>query len=251
METSKEKVQWLEYDLFEPFSTFICKTYLRHGGFSTGPFAALNTSDEVGDRLETVKANRALISKDLNANALVFLKQRHGDKIVEITKDNLHEAYEADGFYTKEKHVALAITHADCQAAIFYAPKHGVIAAVHAGWKGQAIDIYGKMVNLLKEKYQILPEELFVIISPSLCPLHAEFKNYQEELPEKFWSFQSKEKPKHFNLWKIAIMQLTEAGVKEGQIEVAQSCTFCEEEDFYSHRRDKQTGRLATVAILN
>ncbi len=250
METDKENLGWIEYDLFENFPQFNCKTYLRHGGFSKEPFATLNVSEEVGDHPDSVKANRELIKKDLQAGYLVFAKQRHGDNLIEVTKDNLKDIEEADGLYTKEKNIALAIAHADCQAAVFYAPKKNILAVAHAGWKGQVLNIYQKMVQTLKDKYQVEPGELLVSISPSLCPKHAEFKNYQEELPEEFWDFQDKEKPKHFNLWKIAIMQLTTAGVREDQIEVAQSCTFCEDQDFYSHRRSKPTGRHATAAVL-
>lgn len=250
METDKEKLGWIEYDLFEKISELNCKTYLRHGGFSKDHFATLNVSNETGDHPDSVKANRELIKKDLKVENLVFAKQKHGDNLIEVTRDNVDNIGEADGLYTKEKKLALAINHADCQAAIFYAPKQNVLAVVHAGWKGQVLNIYQKMVQTLKEKYGVDPSDLLVSISPSLCPKHAEFKNYKEEFPEEFWSFQNKEKPKHFNLWKIAIMQLTKAGVREAQIEVAQSCTFCEEKDFYSYRRNKSTGRHATAAAL-
>ncbi len=250
MEPEREKIGWTEYDIFEKFPSLECKTYLRRGGFSKGCFATLNLSDAVGDHPDSVKANRGLIKRDLGIKRMVFAKQIHGDNLVEITWDNLDRIPEADGLYTKEKNIALAITHADCQAAIFYALDKNILAAVHAGWKSQAKNIYQKTVQTLKDRFSVSPEEIRVAISPSLCPLHAEFKNYKEELPKEFWNFQMKDCPYHFNLWKIALYQLTEAGIREDFVDIAQSCTFCEEKDFYSHRRDKRTGRHATVAVL-
>lgn len=240
---------WMEYDIFEKFPALACKTYLRRGGFSKEMFASLNLSDEVGDHLDSVNANRGLVKRDLQVKNLIFAKQKHQDVLMEVTSDNLDRSKECDGLYTREKNIALAITHADCQAAVFYSPEKNVIAAVHAGWRGQVKNIYRKTVRTLQEKCGVLPHELFVCISPSLCPEHAEFKNYQEELPESFWSFKNKDRPL-FNLWKIALFQLARAGVREDRVEIAQSCTFCEEKDFFSHRRDKKTGRHATVAVL-
>ncbi|MFA5249860.1 MAG: peptidoglycan editing factor PgeF [Parachlamydiales bacterium] len=250
MENDTRHLEWIEYDLFEKYPQMVCKTYLRHGGFSTGPLAALNLSNKVGDHPDSVKANRALVLEDLKVKNLVFALQTHSDRLVEVTEENLTNTLEADGLYTRVKNIALGITHADCQAAVFFDPVQQVLGVVHAGWKGLVLDLYGKMVKTLQEEMGVLPENLLVAISPSLGPDHAEFKDYKQDFPEEFWPFQVKDRPKYFNLWKVAIMQLARAGVKENQIEVAQSCTFCEEKDFYSYRRQKLSGRHGTLAAL-
>ncbi len=146
---------------------------------------------------------------------------------------------------TEKRGVGLGVRHADCQAAIFYDPKKHVIAGVHAGWRGNVKNIYKKTIQQMKRTYGTNPKDLIVCISPSLGPSNAEFTNYKTELPESFWRF--KEQECHFNLWEIASGQLIELGVPEDQIEIASICTFDHENDFFSFRRERKTGRNLTL----
>ncbi len=248
MEFDASKIEWLDYDLFEEYSHVIGKTFLRHGGVSKAPFDSLNISDDIGDHLDAVKLNRERIRAFLKLPHLIFAKQMHGTNIVEITKENVKEVHQADVLCTKELNIGLVIAHADCQAAIFYDPQKEVIAVAHAGWKGLVQNIYQKVVFYLTEHFQSKPEDLLVAISPSICPEHAEFKNYKSEIPKDLWSYQTK--PSYFDLWKIALDQLNLAQVAKEHIEVAGICTFCEKKDYYSFRRENKTGRHATVAAL-
>ncbi|NGX36591.1 MAG: hypothetical protein K1000chlam1_01440, partial [Candidatus Anoxychlamydiales bacterium] len=72
--------------------------------------------------------------------------------------------------------------------------------------------------------------------------------NYKTEVPKNLWSYQTE--PFHFDLKKIAQDELKEAGLKEDNIELANDCTYCNEKDYYSFRRDKDTGRNASVICL-
>ena len=138
--------------------------------------------------------------------------------------------------------------HADCQAAIFYDPVHHALANVHSGWRGNVKNIYQTTILKMASVFGTKPQDLLVGISPSLGPQHAEFKNYKVEFPEHFWSFQVC--PEYFDLWAIARHQLEEAGVLPYHIEIAGICTYANKEDCYSYRRDKVTGRHATLAML-
>jgi len=248
MELDKDRVQWIEYDLFTQYSHVFAGTFLRHGGASIGAFVSLNAGDNVGDHPDAVKVNRELIQKQVLVDHIVYAKQVHGADIFEITSQNFGKIPEADGLVTKEKQIGLAVTHADCQAALFYDPQNDIIGVVHAGWKGICKNIYQAMVDYLCTAMHSKPEDLIVCISPSLCPEHAEFKEYKEQLPREYWDFQ-KEK-NHFDLWAIANKQLLDAGVKEANIEMAQTCTYNNSKDYFSFRRDKITGRHATVIAL-
>jgi hypothetical protein len=248
MEFDASKLEWLDYDLLKDYPELIGKTYLRHGGVSKPPFDSLNISDSVGDHPDSVKVNRERIRTILKLPHLAFAKQMHGTNVAEITKENAAKPVEADVLFTKEKDVGLVVTHADCQAAIFYDPEHQVIAVVHAGWKGLVQDIYQKTVSHFVDRYKSKAQNLIVTLSPSLCPDHAEFKNYKKEIPEPLWKYQTK--PFHFDLWQIALDQLKKSNVAEENIELSGICTYCEKEDYYSHRREKKTGRHATLAAL-
>jgi len=243
-----KKIQWIEYNLLEPCNFLSGKTYLRHGGMSKGAYESLNLGDGVGDHPENVKMNRDLVRKDLQADYVVFAKQEHGNTVIEITKENAKEAHVCDAMVTREKKIALAAIHADCQAAIFVDAKKQIVGVVHAGWKGQVKNIYQSMVDFFTSRFGSDVKDLLVTISPSLGPCHAEFLNYKKELPESMWSFQME--AKHFDLWAIAKAQLNDAGITDKQTEFANICTFDNPTDYYSARRDHITGRHATVVVI-
>jgi len=90
-----------------------------------------------------------------------FIKQIHSDIIVPASS----ELHEADAHFCFEKNQALAIQTADCIPAIIMGPN--VIAAVHAGWRGVASNIGGKMLQTLKAD-GVLPADLYVFIGPHI-----------------------------------------------------------------------------------
>lgn len=248
MEFSKDKLEWLEFDLLKPYPWIAQAVFLKHGGTSSGSFASLNLADNVGDQPESIKVNRELVRKSLQAPHIVFANQEHKSNVVEVTLANASKLPPADALFTREKNLGLAITHADCQAAIFYDPENEVIGVAHAGYKGLGLNIYKSMIDALKKNVKTNPQNLIVCISPSLGPDHAEYIHYKTELPESFWEFQVK--PKHFDFWTIAQNQLMDEGVQEKNIEIVKTCTFCEKNDYFSFRREKKTGRHATIAMM-
>ena len=108
-------------------------------------------------------------------------------------------------------------------------------------------NIYQKTVDSLK-KMGSDPRDLIVCISPSLGPNFAEFVHYKKELPQSFLEFKKKECL--FDFWEISRSQLMQEGVLPSHIEIASLCTYENKEDFFSYRRDKITGRQATIAKL-
>ncbi len=176
----------------------------------------------------------------------VYFNQVHGKEIALVSR--LEDTFTADGGITHIKGVALAIRHADCQAAIFYDPMNQVIATVHAGWRGMTQNIYQETVSKFARYYESKPENLLVCIGPSLEPEHSEFVHYKNEFPESFWRFQ--EKPNYFNLWEIGRFQLTQAGILNHHIEISCLGTYSSPHQFPSYRRSKTRERLTTLASL-
>ena len=248
MEFEKAKMEWLEFDLLEPYPHVIHGVFLRHGGTSRGAFTTLNVGEGTSDHPDSVKVNREAVRKAVGVEHLVFPHQTHGTNVHRVTAKNLGKAAQADALFTTEKNIGLAVTHADCQAAIFYDPVHEAVAIAHAGWRGSAQNIYARVVEALQRDVGTQPHNLIVCISPSLGPDHAEFKNYKQELPQDFWSFQTK--PNYFDFWKISRKQLAACGIPEKNVEITEICTYCNSKDYFSHRRDKETGRHATVVAL-
>lgn len=240
----KGEVEWLEFDLLAEIPELVHGVFLRGGGVSGAPFHSLNAGGGSGDNPLNVDENRKIIQDTLGLPSLISGHQKHGVNIA-CPQDDLSDC---DGLLTEQPGIGLIIKHADCQAAIFYDPIHRAVANVHCGWRGNVQNIYAAAVKAMQAKMGSRPEDLLVCISPSLGPDVSEFKNYKTELPESFWPFQIK--PTYFNLWEISRHQLLECGILPHHIEIASLCTYAHKQDFFSYRRDKVTGRNATIVAI-
>jgi hypothetical protein len=240
-------IEWLTFELFAECKELKHGILLRKGGHSQKNFASLNLSFSVGDNNSHVQQNLQKVQKACRLPPLSTLRQAHGKAIWDLQMP-CSEASTADALVTRIPHQTLFITHADCQAAIFYDPVNHVLANVHAGWRGNVQQIYREVIEYLKGKYGTQPKNILAGISPSLGPKHAEFKHYQQEFPQAFWEYQVA--PNYFDLWAIAKMQLIACGLLDSHIEIAQMDTFDAPGDFFSYRRDRETGRNATFAVL-
>ena len=243
-----DQLHWLEFELLADFPHLIHGVLLRQGGSSLGNFSGLNLSRSVGDRVEHVEANLQSIRSAFSLSILFSTRLTHGADVVPIDPSTIGRVPFCDGMMTHYPELALLNTHADCQVAIFYDPIKHVLANVHSGWRGSVKNIYAVTVQQMKTIYGSKPENLLVCISPSLGPQSAEFVNYQQELPQHFWSFQVK--PNYFDFWKISEWQLHEAGILPTHLQIACMDTFTNSRDYFSYRRDKITGRQGTFACL-
>lgn len=245
----KNNVSWLEFPRLQAIATVRHAVFLRHGGNSPAPWDSLNLANNVGDDEKWVETNRSTIQSILQAKRLVSCLQEHKTKALFIQEESdLSIAGTADILFTDKIGIALSIQHADCQAAIFYDPRHHALAVVHAGWRGSAANIYSAAVSGMQQRWDSRPSELIAAIGPSLGPCHAQFIHWRSELPEELWPFQCA--PDYFDFWALSQTQLIQCGLKENNIEIARICTFCQAQDFFSYRRCSLTGRHATVAML-
>jgi YfiH family protein len=239
-----DQVFFWQFDLLLNCPEIVHGSFLRHGGVSEEDFASLNASYQVGDAEESVRINCEKIRSALGLSSLAFAKQNHGAER-EVIVSPYQNIGQCDALLTDLAGTGLMITHADCQAALFYDPIQKWIAAVHAGWRGAVLQIYTKTIQHMKELWRCQPENLLVCISPSLGPDDAEFIHFRKELPEKFWDYQVR--PTYFDFWAIAQDELQDAGVLPHHIEIARISTYAYPEDYFSYRRVKRSGRLATA----
>lgn len=245
----KKGICWLEFDLLTDRPEIKHATFLRHGGFSAGPYASLNMGDRIGDDPTVVENNRKIALDILGVSKVAWLCQCHGKAIHQVSVKDSSPPLQGDALTTSDSSIGLLIGHGDCQAAIFYDPVHHAISNVHSGWRGSVQNIYSETIQYMAKAYGTRPADLIVCISPSLGPLSSQFVNYRKELPEIFWPYQVK--PDYFDFWAISRMQLIDCGVLDAHIEIACMDTYANEKDFYSYRRDGVTGRHATIVSLN
>lgn len=216
----------------------------RFEGTSPPPYSSLNLSYGVGDDPGCVAANRQRVKHTLGISILLSARQVHGNRIYcasDIATDAEAEGY--DALITDQPGVGLLIQQADCQAILIHDPIRKVVAAIHCGWRGNAVNIIGKTIAEMRKRYHSDASSLLVAISPSLGPCCAELINYRQELPEQIHHFQ--ERKYHFNFWAISKHQLAQAGVVPEHIDAAGICSACDR-DYFSYRRTKKQGKAAT-----
>ena len=118
----------------------------RSGGVSSGPYATLNLSLSVGDDPGRVLENRRRLAVGFGASLedFVFARQVHGAgvRVVGATDRGsgalgFDDAIaDVDALVTRTPGVVLAILTADCVPIVLHDPVAGVLACVHAGWRG-------------------------------------------------------------------------------------------------------------------
>jgi hypothetical protein len=244
----------LEFNHFNRLGFLSHGIFTRAGGFSTAPFDDLNVGLSTGDCRNTVLKNRALISRTLGGGTPVYLNQIHSDTVLVLKKDEAGNVPQitgdsvADAVVTDIPDLALVIQVADCQAVILVDPVKRVVANIHSGWKGSVSNIIARSVDAMEETFGSTPGDILAGIGPSLGPCCAEFINYRTEIPEHLWRY--KDGNDHFDFWRISHDQLEERGVKSGNIIRAGICTRCSSDTYFSYRREKVTGRFASVVKI-
>lgn len=98
---------------------------------------------------------------------LVRVKQIHCDAVVETTNPEQDYQVIADAHFTREKNLALCVITADCVPVFFYDHHTGLIAGVHAGWRGVAARIIPKTIQKLVSEGAVA-NRLNVIIGPHI-----------------------------------------------------------------------------------
>jgi len=221
-------------------------TFNRHGGVSPSPWNSNNVSFGIGDSSDNVHANREQIKKAVGFKSLVSAKQVHGSKVYvadEVPAGGLEvEAF--DALVTNVPGIGLMIQQADCQAVFLFDPEKKAVGLAHVGWRGTVADIIAETVFTMSQTFSTEPVDIIAAISPSLGPCCAEFVNFRSELPAALHGYQVR--PNYFDFWKISRDQLCAAGIRPENIHVAAICTCCNQ-DFFSYRRDRDTGRFASV----
>lgn len=173
-----------------------------------------------------------------------WLNQVHGTEIVLVEK--MGAPMEADAMISRTPGVRLLIKTADCQPVVLADESAGIVAAVHAGWRGLTADIVPLTIQRMVE-LGAQPERLKVGVGPSLGVECAEFSEPLVEIPAQYhWAVRA---DRHVDLWAILEQQLQAAGVRMERVEWMKICTACHPE-WFSWRRNKTKERFGTWIAL-
>jgi YfiH family protein len=231
----------------------------RRSGVSQGEFASLNVGDEEKNVIQNLNIIRDSFA--MPENAMVMARQVHGDRILEIDEqDSLPVLVrEADGLMTARAGLAICIKTADCAPLLFVDRRLRVIGAVHAGWRGTALRIASKMVDMFSERFSSRREDIMVFIGPAIGPCCYEvdspvFEAFSADRDrDGFFHRLDKKDRWGFDLLNANRLQLMKAGIPEDHVQGADICTSCWQDLFYSHRaaKGRKEGRQLNFIMLN
>lgn len=237
-------IRWLTPD-WPPIPGVKAASTLRSGGASTHPFAELNLGDHVGDDPQTVERNRQQLILALGLrDAPAWLQQVHGTQVVEARPGH---AVTADASHTGQLNTPCVVLTADCLPVLFARTDGQKVAAAHAGWRGLAAGILDATLDALGSR------SVQVWLGPAIGPRAFEVGqevfdafNRRTDAAAECFSKTTKDRY-HADLYQLARTLLRLSGVDPASIYGGDRCTFLEPDCFYSYRRDRTTGRMATL----
>lgn len=211
-----------------------------------------NFSLDVGspEFLEEAGRLRARLRKELSLNSWVELHQVHGKTLLvepEATDPDRAGYLEADGACTERENHALLVKTADCQPILLAHTSGKYVAALHVGWRGNAIEFPVSGVHDFCEKYGLRPEDVLAVRGPSLGPGRSEFANYREEWPKAFHHLVQKDKT--IDLWALTREQLDAAGIPPENIFGLDLCSASLPGFLYSYRNKDEARQVALIWI--
>ncbi len=250
-------IRYLTFDIFP--ASLLHGVISRRGGVSPSPWDSLNVGGTVGDERARVRENRQRSFSAFGRQlASIFdVWQVHSADVVfaDAPIDPDTDLTKADVILTDRPEVTLYMRFADCVPILLHDPVKGVAGIAHAGWMGTVRGAGRAAVEAMQSRYGSRPADILAAIGPSIGPDHYEVgQDVIGQFQEAFGSaagdlIHSHEGRTHLDLWAANQRQLQEAGVK--QIEVAQVCTACHLEDWFSHRAEKgKTGRFGAIMAL-
>ena len=249
-------IRFFEFEVFRQHPEIVHGVFTRRGGVSRFPFDSLNISFSTGDNPDRVAQNRQKIREILDPKSVpVYINQVHGDRTVEVDAgfgEGGNKPPEADAMITDQLRKLLVVQVADCQSVILFDPENRVVANVHAGWRGSIQNIAGKCIEHMAARFGTRPKDIVAGVGPSLGPCCAEFIHYEKEIPPHLHGYRTAKDGVLFDFRKMSADQMVQKGVKAAHIELMDICTKCRPDLFYSYRRERVTGRFASViGILN
>ncbi|HYF60025.1 MAG TPA: peptidoglycan editing factor PgeF [Burkholderiaceae bacterium] len=232
---------------------------VRAGGVSAGPWGlegglagGLNLGAHVGDDPSAVAENRARLQAALPA-PIRWLEQVHGTAVHDADRP-AHEVPVADAAVCSSGAVVLAVMTADCLPVLLADREGRAVALAHAGWRGLAAGVVEAAVAALRAKAGERAS-IAAWLGPAIGPrafevgdeVRAAFCDGDARAARAFAADPVAGKWRA-DLCALARLRLADCGVEA--VHGGDACTVSEPSRFYSHRRDRRTGRMASLVWL-
>ena len=257
----------LQFDLFNREQEIQHFSTTRLGGVSNGTYASFNMGNFSDDNpcisTRIVRSSHVFIWR---STSLSFLIKHIAVVSLLSTMTSLQWTGRRPLRHCMEwmqpsppKGLFLCVTTADCVPIILY-DKKGVVAAIHAGWKGTVGHIVAKTINEMCRLYQSSPADILAGIGPSISQPNYEVGDEVEaafvaegfDLSDDAVAYRKNPSSKcHLDLKEINRRELIRLGILPENIEKCTLCTFEREDLFFSARRQTEhSGRMLTGIMM-
>lgn len=237
---------------YAPFTAFpFCTAGIttRAGGVSEGYLSTLNLGIRCGDTEENLKENFKRTGKAFGfaAENFVTTHQEHTANVKRVYKEDAGVGVirprfpeGIDGLVTNEPELPLLAYFADCVPVLFCDPVREAVGVCHSGWRGTVQKISAETVRKMTKEFGSEPADIHAAIGPHIgkcCfevdePVYAEFYS---AFPEMNGFAEKKGEKYHIDLSGAVEYTLQKAGVMH--IDNMKTCTVCNFETFFSHRK--------------
>ena len=227
----------------------------RHGGCSTGNYAAFNINAYCGDETVHIAENRCALANLLGIDEryIVMPHQVHGVEVRRIDGPQQEVIEGVDAVMTDASQLCIGVSTADCIPVLLYDEAHHAVCAIHAGWRGTVKRIVHAAVQAMHDTYGTEPSQLKAVIGPGIS---LESFEVGDEVYQQFADagFNMPAISHQYVKWHIDLpmcnrLQLEEMGVKD--ICLSGICTYLQYQDYFSARRlGINSGRIFTGIML-
>ncbi|MDX1765732.1 MAG: peptidoglycan editing factor PgeF [Candidatus Saccharimonadales bacterium] len=220
--------------------------FSKRGNRGGSKFGSMNVKSDSGtpDDPQRVADNRQKILKraNLNPEKLVFLRTlSHGNTVFQAhVRDGGHEIDGYDAITTNDP-ITIGLSVADCVPILLFDRQTNAVAAVHAGWRSTQANVVIETVKEMQRHFGSDPIDLIAVLGPSICGKCFEVG---EEVAELFAEGHRSKRGRRLcvDLRSANRLQLKMSGVEK--IDDIDICTFENTRDFFSARKEGQTGRF-------
>ena len=202
-------------------------------------------------------------------DAVVAARQVHGRAIMTVRRGQTPavlgaSSSEADVLISDDPERAVLVRVADCVPLLVADRRTGVVAAVHAGWRGSAAGAVSAAVAAMRAGWGSRADDLVAAVGPAIGPCCYEVGTdvvdafarggHERYLIDRWFQARPPRRgettppPLRLDVPGVNRDQLLLAGVPEPQIHVAGLCTAMHLDVLTSYRAEKErAGRLAGV----
>lgn len=229
----------LTFSLFDQFPQLLCKLSTKRLGNLD---SRRNEKLLVDNSFYSSLPAKAIRMEQIHADTVSLVKAlQSGDCVVE-----------ADGLVTRDLNTFLCVTVADCIPLFLYDPKNNIVALAHSGWRGTLKNIVQKLVALCIQEGSHV-EDLYGAIGPHIGACCYEVSPTVAALFTQ--KFKERVVFENCGKWYVDLgqavrTQLVDLGLSFGHIDASVSCTNCQNNLYFSYRRDKKDEYGQMVGVI-